>query len=64
MVRTVGPAEQKWQRYLKPPRIPSLDRLIHIRTQFFSRGPTYHIDDTSAPQAGDSPSRDGAVPCT
>ena len=34
MVHAVGPAEQEWQRYLKPPRIPSLDRLIHIRTQF------------------------------
>ena len=30
----VGPAEQKWQRYFKSPRISSLDGSIHIRTQF------------------------------
>src|SRR5713101_3041930 len=33
MVLDIAPAEQQWQRYLKPPRISSLDRLIHIRTQ-------------------------------
>lgn len=32
MVLAIGPAEQQWQRYVKPPRISSLDRLIHIRT--------------------------------
>jgi hypothetical protein len=32
VVRAVVPAKQKWQRYLKPPRIPAFDRLIHIRT--------------------------------
>jgi hypothetical protein len=30
----VNPAEQEWQRYLKPSRISSLDGSIHIRTQF------------------------------
>lgn len=34
MARAVGPAEQEWQRYLKPPGIPSLDGVVHIRTQF------------------------------
>jgi hypothetical protein len=33
-----GPAEQEWQSYLKPSRIPSLDGSIHIRTQFLSAG--------------------------
>jgi hypothetical protein len=32
VIRAVAPAKQKWQRYLKPPRIPAFDRLIHIRT--------------------------------
>jgi hypothetical protein len=34
VVPVVAPAEQEWQRYLKPSRISSLDDSIHIRTQF------------------------------
>jgi len=34
----VGPAEQEWQSYLKPTGIPSLDGVVHIRTQFPSAG--------------------------
>lgn len=34
VVHAVGPAKQEWQSYLKPPRIPSLNRLIHFRPQF------------------------------
>jgi hypothetical protein len=29
----IGPAEQKWQSYVKPPPVSSFDRLVHIRTQ-------------------------------
>jgi hypothetical protein len=53
MVHAVGPAEQKWQGYLKPPRVPSLDGMIHIRTQVPSCGLANHIDHARAPQAGD-----------
>jgi hypothetical protein len=38
MAPVVGPAEQEWQSYLKPLRIPSLDGSIHIRTQLLSAG--------------------------
>lgn len=54
MVLAVGPPEQQWQRYLKPPRISSLDRLIHIRTQISCfRAVAHLIDHGKMRQEGD-----------
>jgi hypothetical protein len=34
MIHAIGPADREWQNDLKTSRIPSLDRLIHIRPYF------------------------------
>jgi hypothetical protein len=65
VARAIAPAEQERQLYLKPPRIPSLDGVEHIRTQFplasFCCGLAHHIDDAVAPQAGDRFGKGGCV---
>jgi len=55
MVFAVGPVEQQRQRYLKPPRISSLNRLIHIRTRipFVCSPCAHHSDHGKARQEGD-----------
>ena len=62
VIRAIVPAKQKWQRYLKPPRISAFDRLIHIRTHnFFFLLRLHRIDDPESPQAGDRPKQDGVA---
>jgi hypothetical protein len=49
VIRAIVPAKQKWQRYLKPPRISAFDRLIHIRTHISIFTDSFTVSTTQNP---------------